>query len=166
MLFTSCGSLRTNAPKTVESVDLEKYSGLWYEIASYPARFQKDCYCSTAEYTLSEDGKYVIVKNRCYKGSANGKEASVKGKAFVVKGSGNSKLKVQFFWPFKAPYWIIGLADDYSWALVSGPSRKYLWILSRTPDIDTATYNRIIEILKQKKFDTEKLQRRDQSCFK
>ena len=89
--------------QTVPNVDLNKYAGKWYEIASYPQRFQKGCHCTTAEYTLSEKG-YVIVENRCNRNSVTGKESYIKGKAFVEEGSGNAKLKVQFFWPFKAKY--------------------------------------------------------------
>jgi len=124
---------------------LQKYAGKWYEIASFPQRFQKGCNCTTAEYTLSEHG-YVIVENRCNKGSINGKESYIKGKAFVENNSGNAKLKVQFFWPFKGKYWIIDLADDYSYAVVGHPNRKYLWILSRTPVMPEKTYNNILKI--------------------
>src|SRR4051812_25046215 len=90
--------------ETVPHVDLNKYAGKWYEIASYPQRFQKGCNCTTAEYTLSEKG-YMIVENRCNKDSVNGKQSYIKGKAFVVENSGNAKLKVQFFWPFTGKYW-------------------------------------------------------------
>ncbi len=164
LTFNSCQVMKTSAPQTVSYVDLDKYSGLWYEIASYPARFQEGCHCTTAEYAFAPNGKHIIVKNRCRKGSPQGSESSITGKAFVVKGTGNAKLKVQFFWPFRAPYWVVGLADDYSWALVSGPSRKYLWILSRTPKMDDGTYNKIINILKEKGFDTGKVKVCDQSC--
>lgn len=143
--------------QTVPSVDLEKYSGKWYEIASYPQRFQKGCHCTTAEYTISEKG-YVIVENRCNKDSVNGKQSYIKGKAFVEKNSGNAKLLVQFFWPFKGKYWVIDLADDYSYAVVSHPNKKYLWILSRTAKMNDTVYRRIISRLKEKGFDTTKLQ--------
>ena len=143
--------------QTVPNVDLKRYLGKWYEIASYPQYFQKGCHCTTAEYTLSEKG-YVIVENRCNKDSVNGKPSYIKGKAFVEEGSGNAKLKVQFFWPFKAKYWIIDLADDYSYAVVSHPNRKYLWILSRTPKMSDTVYQKIISRLKEKGFDLTKLQ--------
>ncbi|MDZ7612331.1 MAG: lipocalin family protein [Flavobacteriaceae bacterium] len=109
---------------------MEKYSGKWYEVASYPQRFQKGCHGTTAEYTMTNKG-YVIVENRCNKGSLTGKKSYIKGKAFVEKNSGNAKLKVQFFWPLRGKYWIIDLAEDYSYAVVSHPNRKYLWTLSR-----------------------------------
>ena len=154
-------SLSAQELQTVPNVDLNKYAGKWYEIASYPQIFQKDCHCSTAEYTLSEKG-YVIVENRCNKGSVNGKQSYIKGKAFVEKNSGNAKLKVQFFWPLKAKYWIIDLADDYSYAVVSHPSKKYLWILSRKSKMDDTVYQEIISRLKLKGFDLSKLQKTEQ----
>lgn len=144
--------------ETVPFVDLKKYAGKWFEIAAYPQRFQKGCHCTTAEYTLS-DKAYVIVENKCNRGGVNGKPSYIKGKAFVEKNSGNAKLKVQFFWPFKGKYWIIDLAADYSYAVVSHPNRKYLWILSRTPVMDESTYLKILERLKQKGFDLSMLKK-------
>lgn len=139
--------------KTVSTVDLEKYSGTWYEIASFPQRFQKGCECTTANYTPTDKG-YIIVENRCKK---NGKESSIKGKAFVNEDSGNAKLKVQFFWPFKGKYWIIDLADDYSYAVVSHPNKNYLWILSRKPTLNEDVYKGIINRLLEKGFDLRQL---------
>lgn len=149
--------------KTVPYVDLKKYAGKWYEIASYPQRFQKGCHCTTAEYTLT-DKNYVIVENRCRKDSVDGKQAYIKGKAFIEKNSGNAKLKVQFFWPFRGKYWIIDLADDYSYAVVSHPNKKYLWILSRTSTMESSTYNQILSRLKEKGFDLSKLEKTVQGC--
>ncbi len=147
--------------QTVPSVDLQKYSGKWYEIAAFPQFFQKGCHCTTAEYTLSDKG-YVIVENQCNKDSLNGKLSYIKGKAFIESDSGNAKLKVQFFWPFKAKYWIIDLADDYSYAVVSHPNKKYLWILSRTSKIDDSVYQQIISRLRAKGFDLALLQKTPQ----
>jgi apolipoprotein D and lipocalin family protein len=155
--------MRKDVPAVVDSVDLAKYAGKWYEIASYPVSFQKDCYCIKAEYTATDKG-YIKVFNSCRKGSVDGKIGSINGKAFPVKGSNNAKLKVQFFWPIKAPYWIIGLADDYSWAIVSGPSRKYLWILSRTPVMEQQLYDQLVERLKKDGFDISKLKKGVQGC--
>lgn len=158
-LFTFLQSCKTSTTlTTVGEVDIKKYSGLWYEIASYPTTFQKNCYCTTAEYTINNKG-VVGVENSCLKDSVNGKKAGIKGKAFVVKNTNNTQLKVQFFWPFKGDYWIIGLADDYSWAVVSAPNRKYLWILSRTKTMDENTYHKIIELIKLKGLDPQKLKK-------
>jgi len=89
--------------------------------------------------------------------SVNGKQSYIKGKAFVEKNSGNAKLKVQFFWPLRAKYWIIDLADDYSYAVVSNPNKKYLWILSRTPKMNDSIYQQILSRLKEKGFDLSEL---------
>ena len=160
-IFMTTRTNQAQTLQTVPSVDLKKYSGKWFEIASYPQRFQKGCHCTTAEYTLSEKG-YVIVENRCNRDSVNGKQSYIKGKAFVEKDSGSAKLKVQFFWPFKAKYWIIDLADDYSFAVVSHPNKKYLWILSRTPKMDDTVYQEIILRLKSKGFNLAVLQKTEQ----
>lgn len=157
MLLNSCSNKNIGNLQTIPYVDLNKYAGLWYEIASYPQRFQKGCHCTTAKYTLSNEG-YVIVENNCNKGSLNGKPTGIKGKAFVEPNTGNAKLKVQFFWPFKGKYWIIDLAPDYSYAVVSHPNKKYLWILSRTPKMDDIVYNHIVGRLSNLGFDIEKLQ--------
>jgi apolipoprotein D and lipocalin family protein len=147
---------RSQELKTVPFVDMKKYCGRWFEIASYPQRFQRGCNCTTAEYTLTEKN-YVIVENRCSKENTDGKQSYIKGKAFIVKNSGNAKLKVQFFWPFSGKYWIIDLADNYSYAVVSHPNKKYLWILSRTAKMDEAVYEGILNRLRAKGFDLSKL---------
>jgi apolipoprotein D and lipocalin family protein len=137
---------------TVKQVDLQRYSGTWYELASYPQFFERGCSNVKATYT-PKDG-YVEVFNQSIK---KGKQNDIKGKAFVVDHSGNAKLKVQFFWPFKGNYWIIDLADDYSWALVSDPNRKTLWILSRNPKMDEVLYNSLIAKLVSRGFDKQKI---------
>jgi apolipoprotein D and lipocalin family protein len=160
-LVMSTNMIKSQPLQTVPNVDVKRYLGKWYEIASYPNRFQKGCHCTTAEYSLSDKG-YIIVENRCNKDSIKGKESYIKGKAFVQKNSGNAKLKVQFFWPFKGKYWIIDLADDYSYAVVSHPNRKYLWILSRTPKISDSVYKQILDRLMKKGFDLTMLKITDQ----
>jgi apolipoprotein D and lipocalin family protein len=145
---------------TVPNVDLKRYAGTWYEIASYPNRFQKGCTCTTATYSPDSKGK-VIVENRC---NRNDKRSYVKGSAAVVPNSSNAKLKVSFFWPFSGKYWIIDLADDYSYSVVSNPSMKYLWILFRDREMDPATLASIKDRLKAKGFDLSKLQMTKQDC--
>jgi apolipoprotein D and lipocalin family protein len=161
MVLNSCCTKKYVAPETVPAVDLNKYSGKWYEIAKYPVRFEKGCRCVTAEYLLTEKG-YVTVTNRCLR--TEGKLSSINGKAFIVKGSNNAKLKVQFFWPFRANYWIIDLSPDYSYAVVSDPHRKYLWILCRTGTMESQVYSAILGNLTKKGFDIVKLEKTDQGC--
>jgi len=141
---------------TVEFVDLERYLGTWFEIASYPAWFQKNCTASTAEYSMRDDGAIQVI-NRCRKGGLDGKPKTSKGKATVVDRETNAKLKVSFFWPFKGNYWIIDLDDDYRWVVVGEPKRKYLWILSRSAQMDEATYGAILSRLPEMGYDPAKL---------
>ena len=128
----STSSLHAPTVQSVAQVNLQRYAGTWYEIASYLMFFQRQCIGdTTAHYTLSEGGS-VEVTNQCRTESSFSK---VSGKATAVEGSGNAKLKVSFFWPFRSDYWVIGLDPDYRWAVVGHPNRKYLWVLSRTPQL-------------------------------
>mgnify|MGYP001819548799 FL=1 len=159
VMFGCAATANDKPPLTVvDSVDLERYLGKWYEIASYPAWFQKGCTGSTAEYSLLPDGKIQVV-NRCRKDNLDGPLKESKGKAEVADTTTNAKLKVWFFWPFKGNYWIIDLNPDYRWAVVGEPSRKYLWILSRTATMEEAVYQGIIERLSQKGYDPARLRR-------
>ena len=161
-LFSSMDHAMSDAPLSVVSaVDLERYQGEWYEIASYPAWFQKGCVGSTAQYSLLKNVKIQVV-NRCFKGSLDGPLKESKGKAEVVDTTTNAKLKVWFFWPFKGNYWIIDLSPDYQWAVVGEPSRKYLWILSRTPDMSETVYQDILARLPEKGYDPGKLVKTEQ----
>lgn len=140
-------------PEVVPFVDLTRYAGTWYEIASYPNRFQKGCTETSAVYTPRPDGT-IEVLNRCTRA---GKADSIKGTARVVDSVTNAKLKVTFFRPFSGDYWIIDLGEQYEYAVVSNPDRTYLWVLSRTPRMDDGTYMRIAGWLQGKGFDTGKL---------
>jgi apolipoprotein D and lipocalin family protein len=105
---------------------------------------------------------YLLVENRCQKDGPTGKQSYIKGKAFVVENSGNAKLRIQFFWPFRGKYWILDLADDYSYAVVGHPNRKYLWILSRTPELDDSLYQQLISRVEAMGFDSSMLIRTKQ----
>ena len=142
--------------ETVSFVDLNKYLGKWYEIASYYQSFQKDCVATTATYSLDEDGDIDVI-NECRLKTLDGKLKKADGYAKVVDKKTNAKLKVTFFWPFFGKYWIIDLGRNYEYAVVGHPNRKYLWILSRTPKMDKAVYDGILDRLKEKSFDLTKL---------
>jgi len=141
---------------TVDSVDLRRYAGRWYEFARLPNRFQKKCAGDvTASYAIREDGR-IDVTNRCL--NTDGSVRESKGIARVSDPKTNAKLEVSFvsifgFNLFWGDYWIIGLADDYSWAIVGTPSRKYGWILSRTTDLPQEEWNRINRILEDKGYE-------------
>ncbi len=141
---------------TVENVDIAKYMGKWYEIAKYPVPFENGCYGVTAEYSLKDDGT-VRVFNTCR--TADGAIANtIEGFAAVADPASKAKLTVYFFYPFGAPYWILELDENYQYAVVGDPSRSTLWILSRTPTLDEATYQGILARLSEKGYDPARLE--------
>lgn len=150
--------LRLPPLHTVAHVELSRYLGTWYEIASFPQGFQRGCTATTATYTLLADGD-IQVRNRCREGSIEGAERSSLGRARVVDRSTNAKLEVSFFGPFWGAYWIIDVSDDYSYAVVGHPGRDYLWILSRTPTMADATFSAIIDRLRAQGYETSRLVR-------
>jgi apolipoprotein D and lipocalin family protein len=154
--MTTTKRLGLPALKTVEHVDLGRYLGTWYEIARFPQSFQEGCVASTANYTLRTDG-LIDVLNTCRQDTLDGKERSAKGLARVVDAETNAKLQVTFFLFFWGDYWIIDLDPDYNWAVVGHPSRDYLWILCRTPQMDEGVYSGIIERLEAVGYETDRL---------
>ncbi|MES2427693.1 MAG: lipocalin family protein [Bacteroidota bacterium] len=144
---------------TVQYVELDKYLGKWYEIAAFPQSFERGCSHTVAHYSLNDDGSIKVI-NTCIK---DGKIKVAEGKATVTDTKTNAKLSVQFFWPFKGKYWIIGLGHDYSYALVGHPNLKYLWILGRKPVMDSQTYNHLVTLAAGKGFDVRNLVKTEQS---
>lgn len=148
--------------ETVESVNLDRYLGKWYEIARFEHSFQKDCIESEANYSKTAEG-YIRVVNKCREDKPGGKIKEAKARAWVIDNQTNAKLKVQFFLSqFKIPlfagsYWIIELDKSYQYAVIGEPSRNYLWILSRTKKMDEATYDMLVKKAQAKLFDTSKL---------
>jgi len=142
--------------QSVENVDLNRYTGRWYEIAKYPNRFEAKCDRNiTATYALRSDGKISVV-NACM--TREGKLTQANGWAKVVDQKTGSKLKVTFFWPFFGDYWIIDLGPNYEYAVVGEPGRKYLWILSRTAKMDAKLYAEITGRLAANGYDATKLE--------
>jgi lipocalin len=135
--MVSCVSSRsTNDPlETVETLDLEKYLGRWYEVARYQHPFEKTLVGATAEYTLREDGKVQVV-NSGFKKTLDGKYSDVKAVAWRPDETQPGKLKVKFFGLITSDYLVFALDEvDYQWALVGQDSRDFLWFLSRTPQV-------------------------------
>lgn len=151
------GSKKMKELITVEYVDINRYLGKWYEISKYPNRFEKNCFGVTAEYSLRLHENIKVV-NSCKKGSLEGKEKSITGKAWVQDKTTNAKLRVQFFWPFSSAYWIIDLGKNYEYAVVGHPKRKFLWILSRVPEIDKKTYSEILKRISEQGYDINKIE--------
>lgn len=157
-LFSGCP---TNPPTTVSFVDIDRYLGLWYQIAAYEEFFNKDLVGVTAEYSKNDDGT-IRVFNRGLKGSLDGPENTIVGTATVEDTETNAKLAVQFDFPlgrlFKGQYWIVDLdEEDYTYAVVSDSFRGSLFILCRTPQMDQDVYDGIIARLEGNGFDTSAL---------
>lgn len=164
-LATMSLSMTTRAetvrPQLVNQVDIQKYVGKWYEIAHLPMYFQGKCVSNiTAQYSINTN-QTIGVLNSCR--IANGEMISSEGVAYS-QNQGNSKLKVSFLptglrWiPLtKGDYWVLRLDSEYKVALVGGPSNKYLWILSREPQLDEATYQSYLDTAKHYGYDVTKL---------
>ena len=151
----------TVPPQAVDQVDIGQYAGKWYEIAHLPMYFQRKCVSDiSAQYTVNAD-QTMGVLNSCR--IENGEMISSEGVAYP-QNQGNSKLKVSFLptglrWiPFtKGHYWVLRVDPEYKVALVGGPSTKYLWILSREPQLDEATYQSYLDTAKYYGYDITKL---------
>lgn len=142
--------------ETVPYVDLDRYLGKWYEIASIPQNFTRGCVATSATYSLKPNGE-INVLNECRLNTFDGEYKAVNGTARVVDTTTNAKLEVTFFWPFAGKYWIIDLGDQYEYAAVGHPDRSYLWILSRTPTIEEEKLKGILERAAAKDFDLQLL---------
>ena len=148
--------------QTVDAVDLARYVGDWFEVARFPNRFQRSCAGGVkARYSVRVDGR-IDVANRCLDG--NGRVVQAQGVARVVDARTSAKLKVRFApaWLSLLPfvwgdYWVIGLADDYSWAVVGSPDRAYLWVLSRTTVLDALPFETALAAARANGFDVDKL---------
>jgi apolipoprotein D and lipocalin family protein len=164
----STGQHAPGGVTTVDRVDLDRYTGQWYEIARFPNRFQRQCVGDVrATYTKRPDGRIDVV-NQCR--TENGETDQARGIARVVDEQTQAKLKVRFapaflsFLPFVwGDYWIVGLADDYSWATVGSPDREYLWILSRTPKLSAEAFEQARGRAAANGFDVGRLVTTEQS---
>ncbi len=140
-------------PEPAKAVELDRYLGKWFEMARYEAPFQKGCDGVTAEYSLRDTDASepkIKVVNSCTK---DGKTTTANGKAKIVEGSQNAKLKVSFFGPFYGDYWVLDRAEDYSWAIVGEPSGRYLWMLTRQAQPEPQVRARIEARVKELGYD-------------
>ncbi len=148
-------------PVPIDTVDLARYAGTWYEIARIPNRFQKDCVgAATATYELREDGRIDVI-NRCVK--ADGKVKEARGIARWDEDGEGARLEVSFFsilgWrPVWGAYWILDLGDEYEYSLVGEGSRKYGWILSRTPEMAEDRLAELYRTLEAQGYDPAKFE--------
>jgi len=145
--------------KTADFVDLNRSMGTWYEIARITHWFERGLIDVSATYRLLPNGDIEMV-NSGHKGSLDGKFKTAKGRARIIDKISNSKLKASFFWPFWGRYWIIDVGKEYEYAVIGNPNLKYLWILSRTPDMREDLYQDILRRAQLQGFDTSRLEKR------
>ena len=149
--------------KTIATLDVPRYLGTWYEIAKFPNWFQRKCASNTkAVYSAKSDGN-LRVQNSCK--TASGETTEAEGLARQIGAKDSPKLEVRFApeWLSFIPlvwgdYWVIDLDPQYQVAAVSDPRREYLWVLSRTPQLDPKVYADLLQRLKQQQFDIQKLE--------
>jgi len=152
----------------IAALSVPRYMGTWYEIAKFPNDFQKKCVGDTsAGYTLRDDGRVDVI-NRCR--TADGKVDAAEGVARQLGAADSPKLKVRFAPAFLSfipmvwgDYWVIDLDEHYQLSAVSEPKREYLWILSRTPQVDPAAYEALLARLRSQGLDVSKLERTPQA---
>lgn len=164
-LFISTSALAQSGPSvepvirepvsSVSMVDLRKYVGRWYEVASIPQKFSEGCHCTTADYSLNRDGTLKVV-NTCRLNNPAGKLSVAEGRAFVQDDT-NAKLKVSFvlsWFPglrklFSGDYWITSLSENYDTAVISNPKGTTMWVLSRTPKMETKVFENIVAVARK-----------------
>lgn len=152
VLFT-CLPMEKNAPVT--KLDLKKYSGTWYSLYSIPTIFDKGSRETTTKYSLNKAGYYDVLTT--YKKPGDEKVYSRNSKIFPSENGDGGELKAQFIWPIKVDYWIIELAEDYSYVVVGHPDHKFLFIMSRNRTMPKKTHDEIIARCKSKGYEVEKL---------
>lgn len=151
--------------RVVDSLDLTRYAGRWYETARLPNKFQDQCTGDVVvHYAVRTDGRIDVV-NRCRTAAGKIDEARGIGRK-AGDGKNNARLEVRFapailsFLPSVwGDYWVIGLGPEYTWAVVGTPNRKYLWLLSRTPEMSDISYERALEIARGNGFDVSRIVR-------
>ena len=138
--------INKSVPQPIKPVDPARYRGIWYEIGRYENLFERGCEGVSTDYELRPDG-LIQLTNTCRKGGVNAPAQVIRGKAKVVDGSANAKMKVSFFGPFFiGDYWVLDHAPDYSWSIMAEPTGRNLWLLTRaarpSPQVRDAIENR------------------------
>lgn len=139
----------------VQKVDIMSYAGKWYSLYSIPTLMDKHWRQTVETYVIHPDGYYAVFTS--YRLPEKDKQKYMRSKLFVVRGTGNAEFKAQFIWPLKVDYWVIELAEDYSYVVVGHPKLKYLFIMARKPNLQEELLKEIIDRCQKKGYDTSKL---------
>ncbi len=163
LFISSCAMTKDQSidMTTVKQLNLNRYLGTWYEIARFPHSFEKNLVGVRATYSLQPDGK-IKVLNQGYKNSLDGKPSEAVGKAKIPDPSEPGKLKVSFFWIFYADYYVLEVDKNYQYAMIGSYSDKYFWILCRTPQMDEATYQMLLDKARKRGYNLDKLEKVEQ----
>jgi apolipoprotein D and lipocalin family protein len=152
------GCTSTPVIHTVDNVELERFMGDWYVIASIPTVFEKNAFNALESYRLDSDGT-VETTFRFNKGGFEGPEKIYQSRAFVLDTTSNAHWGMQFVWPFKAEYRVVYLAEDYSLTMIGRSKRDYVWIMARAPSIPDADYARLLALLESYGYDIRQVQK-------
>lgn len=159
LLVSGCAMMRGGPPlETVDRVDLERYMGEWYVIANIPYFGERGNVAGRAIYRMRDDGRIDDIY-RYRDGDFDAPVEEMTGVAWVVDGDTNAEWKVQFYWPIRFGYYIIGLDENYQWTVVGHPSREYAWIMAREPALSDDRYRALLALLDDRGFDASQLRK-------
>ena len=142
--------------KTVTKVEIERFMGDWYVIASIPTFLEKNATNAIESYRLNDKGN-IDATFSFYQNNPNGKKKVYNPKGFIYNSTTNAEWRMQFLWPFKMPFLIIDLDDEYSYTVIGYPSRNYVWIMARKPKLPVKTYRAILKNLEYVGYDTARI---------
>lgn len=156
--MVNCSGQKKVVDKSVvKSLDLNRYLGTWYEIARYDHRFERGLVGVTANYSMRDDGKIRVI-NSGYKQTLDGELSRAEGKAKIPDPVNEpGKFKVSFFWIFYADYFVLELDENYQWAIIGSSTDKYLWILSRSPQMNGDLYRELLNKIEERGYDVSTL---------
>jgi apolipoprotein D and lipocalin family protein len=158
VFLASCATMADTPISPVAHVDLPRFMGAWYVIASIPTFLEKDAYNAVESYSLNGDGT-IATTFTFHKDAFDGKLKTMRPKGFVVDHASNATWGMQFLWPFKAQYLIAYLDDAYSQTIIARDARDYVWIMARTPTLEPAVYQSLVDRVARLGYDTTKLRR-------
>ncbi|MCF7911105.1 MAG: lipocalin family protein [Candidatus Cloacimonetes bacterium] len=156
LLLVLSGCRNDHSDQTVAGVNLEKFMGDWYVISILPNSIEKNAVNSIESYQLTEKGD-VDITYTFYQGSPKGKKKVMHPKATIYNRESNSEWRVKFLGLFKFPYLIIWLDDDYETTVIGVPNKKYAWIMSRSPEIESEKYGQILTRMRELGYEVDKL---------
>jgi apolipoprotein D and lipocalin family protein len=155
-LLTWVATLALGQAGQTAMIDFDRYVGVWFEQARFENFFEKGCAGVSSAYSKKPEGGLRVI-NRCFQDGLDGAQKTAEGSAWAPDPKQPGKLKLQFFWPFSGDSWVLEVAPDYSWALVGNPAKSSAWVLSRKRQIDETLYSTLVEKLRARGYEVDKL---------